>query len=169
MPRVGRPIMTYGLAEHADVRAVNVRREGLQTQFDVVRGGAAARSGAAAPLTVTLNLPGTHNVGNALAAIAVATELGIDDVAIARALAAFQGIDRRLQHIADVTIASGLVSIVDDYGHHPTEITATLEAVRQGYPGTAAWYWPSNRTVIPAPATSSMTSVACCRRPMYCW
>jgi UDP-N-acetylmuramate--alanine ligase len=82
-----------------------------------------------------LNLPGTHNVSNALAAIAVATELGIEDAAIAGALIAFQGIDRRLQHIGDVTIASGSVAIIDDYGHHPTEVAATLEALRQGYPG----------------------------------
>ncbi len=135
MPRIGRPIMTYGLAETADVRAVNLRRKGLQTQFDVVRSGTAARAGAAAPLTVMLNLPGSHNVSNALAAIAVATELGIEDAAIARALSAFQGIDRRLQHIADVSLPAGVVTIVDDYGHHPTEIAATLEALRQGYPG----------------------------------
>lgn len=135
MPRVGRPIMTYGLGADADVRAVNVRRNGLQTQFDVVRSGTAARAGAGSPLTVTLNLPGTHNVSNSLAAIAVATELGIEDAAIARALAAFQGIDRRLQHVGDVALSSGSVTIVDDYGHHPTEIAATLEALRQGYPG----------------------------------
>jgi UDP-N-acetylmuramate--alanine ligase len=135
MPRISRPVMTYGLAAAADVRAVNVRRNGLQTQFDVLRSGTAARSGAPAALTVTLNLPGTHNVSNALAAIAVATELGIEDAAIARALTAFQGIDRRLQHVGDVALAAGVVTIVDDYGHHPTEIAATLEALRQGYPG----------------------------------
>ena len=135
MPRVGRPIMTYGLSCAADVRAVNVRRNGLQTQFDVVRSGSPMRGAIGAALTVTLNLPGTHNVSNALAAIAVATELGIDDAAIARALAAFQGIDRRLQHVADVMFGGGAVTIVDDYGHHPTEIAATLEALRQGYPG----------------------------------
>jgi len=72
---------------------------------------------------------------NSLAAIIVATELGIDDSAIQRALAGFQGIDRRLQHVADVETAAGRVTIVDDYGHHPTEVTATLEALRQGYPG----------------------------------
>ena len=135
MSRVGRPIMTYGLSSAADVRAVNVRRNGLQTQFEVVRSGSPVRGAVGAPLAVTLNLPGTHNVSNALAAIAVATELGIDDAAIARALAAFQGIDRRLQHVGDVTLATGSVTIVDDYGHHPTEIAATLEALRQGYPG----------------------------------
>jgi UDP-N-acetylmuramate--alanine ligase len=125
---VGRPILSYGLGAGADVRAGNIRPRGLQTQFEVTRPGSA-------PLTVTLNLPGTHNVLNALAAIAVTTEVGIDDAAILRALAAFQGIDRRLQHIADVLTAVGTVSIVDDYGHHPTEVAATLEAVRQGYAG----------------------------------
>jgi UDP-N-acetylmuramate--alanine ligase len=85
-------------------------------------------------LDVTVNLPGTHNVLNSLAAITVATELGIDDAAIQRALASFQGIDRRLQHIADVETCAGNVTIVDDYGHHPTEVAATMEALRQGYP-----------------------------------
>ncbi|MFL6603000.1 MAG: UDP-N-acetylmuramate--L-alanine ligase [Steroidobacteraceae bacterium] len=126
---VGRPIVSYGIgSEDADVRAVNIRRNGLQTTYDVVRV-------AGPPLTVTVNLPGTHNVLNSLAAIVVASELGIDDAAIQRALASFQGVDRRLQHIADVQTASGEVTIVDDYGHHPTEVTATLEALRQGYPG----------------------------------
>ena len=127
--QVGRPIASYGLvAEDADVRAVNIRRDGLTTTYDVVRpsGG---------PLTVTVNLPGTHNVLNSLAAVVVANELGIDDAAIQRALLNFQGIDRRLQHVGDVATAAGLVTIIDDYGHHPTEVTATLEALRQGYPG----------------------------------
>jgi UDP-N-acetylmuramate--alanine ligase len=126
---VGRPIVSYGLScEDADVRAVNIRRHGLQTSYDVVRASGA-------PLNVTVNLPGTHNVLNSLAAIVVASELGIDDAAIQRALASFQGVDRRLQHIADVQTAAGRVTIIDDYGHHPTEVTATLEALRQGYPG----------------------------------
>ena len=125
---VGRPTLSYGLAPGADVRATHIRPQGLTTRFEVTRTGAA-------PLAVTLNLPGTHNVRNSLAAIAVATELGIEDQAIARALECFQGVDRRLQHIADVATAVGRVSIIDDYGHHPTEISATLEAVRQGYPG----------------------------------
>ena len=126
---VGRPIVSYGLSsEDADVRAVNIRRNGLQTNFDVVRASGV-------PLNVTVNLPGTHNVLNSLAAIVVASEIGIEDGAIQRALASFQGIDRRLQHIADVETASGRVTIIDDYGHHPTEVAATLEALRQGYPG----------------------------------
>jgi UDP-N-acetylmuramate--alanine ligase len=125
---VGRPIRSYGLDAAADVRATNLRPERLQTRFDVERDGAAA-------LAVTLNLPGVHNVRNALAAIAVATELRIADEAIQRALAGFQGVDRRLQHIEDVITAAGSLTVIDDYGHHPAEIVATLEAVRQGYPG----------------------------------
>ncbi len=134
VPSIGRPVMTYGLRPGADVRAVNLRRSGLQTHFEVLRSGVASRGGNS-PLPLTVNLPGTHNVLNALAAVAVATELEMDDAAAQRALASFQGIDRRLQHIADVESAAGRVTIVDDYGHHPTEIEATLEAVRQGYPG----------------------------------
>jgi len=125
---LGRPVLSYGIEAGADVRAVNIRPEALKTRFDVERA-------AAAPLEVTLNLPGLHNVRNALAAITVALELGVEDEAILRALAAFQGVDRRLQHVGDVVTAVGRVSIVDDYGHHPTEVTATLEAVRQGYAG----------------------------------
>jgi UDP-N-acetylmuramate--alanine ligase len=125
---VGRPTLSYGIAGGADVRATNIRPQGLTTRFEVTRSGAAS-------LAVTLNLPGMHNVRNALAAIAVATELGIEAQAVRRALEGFQGVDRRLQHIAEVATAVGRVSIIDDYGHHPTEISATLEAVRQGYPG----------------------------------
>ena len=126
---VGRPIVSYGLSSaDADVRAVNIRRNALQTSYDVVRASGT-------PLNVTVNLPGTHNVLNSLAAIVVASEIGIEDAAIQRALANFQGIDRRLQHIADVETAAGRVTIIDDYGHHPTEVAATLEALRQGYPG----------------------------------
>jgi UDP-N-acetylmuramate--alanine ligase len=93
------------------------------------------RRGQPGPLAVTLNLPGRHNVLNALAAIAVATELGIDDGAIQRALAHFQGIDRRLQPLGDVQLGGRRLTLVDDYGHHPTEIAATLEATRQAWPG----------------------------------
>ena len=125
---VGRPVLSYGLEAAADVRAVNVRHAGLKTRFDVVRAGGTQ-------LPVTLNLPGTHNVRNALAAIAVATELGIDDAALLRALEGFQGVDRRLQHIGDADTGIGRLTVIDDYGHHPTEVAATLEAVRQGYPG----------------------------------
>jgi UDP-N-acetylmuramate--alanine ligase len=129
IPQIARPYRTYGFAEGVDVRAVNVERRGGQSAFDVLRPGSDR------PLHVTLNLPGRHNVLNALAAIAVATELEIDDAAIQRALAGFQGIDRRLQVLGDVAIGRGRVTLVDDYGHHPTEIAATLEAARQAWPG----------------------------------
>jgi UDP-N-acetylmuramate--alanine ligase len=129
LSRVGRPIVTYGVGEDCDVRAINVERRGLQTRFEVTRRGYDSA------LAVTVNLPGHHNVLNSLAAIAVATELGIDDAAIQRALTTFQGIDRRLQFIGDVVTPRGRISVIDDYGHHPTEIAATLDAVRQGYAG----------------------------------
>jgi UDP-N-acetylmuramate--alanine ligase len=125
---IGRPIVTYGLRAGADLRAVNIRPRGLQTEFDVERTTGPS-------FTVTVNLPGTHNVLNSLAAIAVALELDVEVDAVRRALRAFQGIDRRLQHIADVETPSGRVTIVDDYGHHPTEVAATLQALRQGYTG----------------------------------
>jgi UDP-N-acetylmuramate--alanine ligase len=136
LPDVGRPYVTYGVGEGNDVRAVNLRREGLRTTFEVQRSGPEPR----ATLTVTVNLPGLHNVLNSLAAICVAQELGVADAAVQRALARFQGVERRLQLIGDVALAgapadAAAVTIVDDYGHHPTEIAATLDAVRQGYPG----------------------------------
>ncbi|HTW74096.1 MAG TPA: UDP-N-acetylmuramate--L-alanine ligase [Steroidobacteraceae bacterium] len=134
LPQISRPIVTYGLSEDVDVRATELVRERSGTHFRV------RLPRRAAPLAVMLNLPGTHNVRNALAAIAVASELGVADEAICRALASFQGIDRRMQHIADVAIAGGSVSIVDDYGHHPTEIAATLEALHQA--------WPQRRLVL---------------------
>lgn len=128
LPRISRPVVTYGIANEADVRAVNLVREGLLTRFEVLRPGKP-------PLAVCLNRPGTHNVLNALAAIAVATELDVADGAIQSALAKFAGIDRRLQQNGDVETPNGRVTLVDDYGHHPTELAATLEAVRQGWAG----------------------------------
>jgi UDP-N-acetylmuramate--alanine ligase len=130
---VARPFHTYGFAPEADVRAVNVVRDGLQSHYEVLRPGRE-------PLQLTINLPGRHNVLNSLAAVAVATELDIPDAAIQRALAQFQGIDRRLQQLGEIRWAGGSALIVDDYGHHPTEIAATLEAVRQG--------WPARRLVL---------------------
>jgi UDP-N-acetylmuramate--alanine ligase len=128
-PTLGRPVVTYGLDEGADVRAIDVERQLARTRFTVLR------QGGAAPLTVTVNLPGLHNVRNSLAAIAVATELGVADAAIQKALLGFQGIERRLQHVGELTRGDGSVTIVDDYGHHPTEIAATLDALRQAFPG----------------------------------
>jgi UDP-N-acetylmuramate--alanine ligase len=127
IPKLARPYLTYGFDAGVDFRAVNVQRHGGQSSFDVLRPDNVA------PLSITLNLPGRHNVLNALSAIAVATELEIGDAAIQRALAGFQGIDRRLQVIGEVQTPRGHVTIVDDYGHHPTEIAATLEAARQAW------------------------------------
>ena len=131
LSKVNRPVVGYGFSPGADLHAENLRRDGLKTHFDVVR----RADGLHFP--VTINLPGVHNVLNSLAAIAVALEIGISHEAIQRALANFQGIDRRLTHVADVKLPVGgdAVTIVDDYGHHPTEIAATLDAIRQGYPG----------------------------------
>jgi len=128
LSQVGRPTVRYGLGEDAGLRATALERRGGQTRFSVAREGRG-------PLAVTLNLPGLHNVRNALAAIAVATELEVEDAAIQRALATFEGIGRRLESLGDVAIATGHVTVVDDYGHHPTEIAATLEAARQAWPG----------------------------------
>jgi UDP-N-acetylmuramate--alanine ligase len=130
---VARPYLTYGFAEGADIRAINVVRDGLQSRYEAQRLGHA-------PLAVTINLPGRHNVLNSLAALAVATELGIADAAIQKALAGFQGIERRLQQLGDIQWPGGSALVVDDYGHHPTEVAATLDAVRQG--------WPSRRLVL---------------------
>jgi UDP-N-acetylmuramate--alanine ligase len=130
---VARPFVTYGFAPEADIRAVNVVRDGLQSRYDALRAGRE-------PLSVTINLPGRHNVLNSLAAVAVATELDIPDTAIQRALAHFQGIDRRLQQLGEIQWPGGRALIVDDYGHHPTEVAATLDAVRQG--------WPTRRLVL---------------------
>jgi UDP-N-acetylmuramate--alanine ligase len=122
-----RPFVTYGFAPEADIRAVDVVRDGLQSRYTVLRAGHA-------PLALTINMPGRHNVLNSLAAVAVATELDIPAAAIQRALAHFQGIDRRLQQLGEIEWPGGRALIVDDYGHHPTEVAATLDAVRQGYP-----------------------------------
>jgi UDP-N-acetylmuramate--alanine ligase len=128
LPQVGRPMLRYGLGEDADLRAVALSREGGATRFQALRPGRP-------PLAVELNLPGLHNVRNALAAIAVATELEVEDAAIQRALSGFQGIGRRLELVGEVATRAGRVTLVDDYGHHPTEIEATIDAVRQAWPG----------------------------------
>ncbi len=127
LPEISRPVLTYGFGDEADLRATGLERTGQTSRFAVLRTGHA-------PLAVELNLPGRHNVLNALAAIAIATELGVDDAAIQSALAGFQGIGRRLERLGAVRTAAGCIELVDDYGHHPTEIAATLDAVRQGWP-----------------------------------
>ena len=128
LPQVGRPTVRYGLGEDADLRAVSLEREAGVTRFEVVRAGRTK-------LPVALNLPGLHNVRNDLAAIAVATELEVEDAAIQRALAGFEGIGRRLEVVGEVATKAGRITLVDDYGHHPTEIEATIEAARQAWPG----------------------------------
>ncbi len=127
LPQISRPIITYGFADDADIRAVDMRHDCTKNHFTVLR---PERE----PLTVTLNLPGEHNVLNALAAIAVATELGVSDTAIAQSLENFQGIGRRFQIYGDYQTRQGQVTLVDDYGHHPREVLATISAVRQAWP-----------------------------------
>ena len=126
---VTRPVITYGIDAEADVRATDLRQEGMQTHFTV------QRAGSDAGLAVTLNLPGRHNVLNALAAIAVASELGVSDSAIQEGLAHFQGIGRRFHVAGEVQTTAGSVLLIDDYAHHPREIAPTLAAVRAGWPG----------------------------------
>lgn len=132
--QIRRSIVTYGIESGADVRAENIRFAGNLATFDVVR------SGREAALQIKLHLPGMHNVRNALAAIAVAGELQIGDQALMGALETFAGIDRRFQHYGDIQTENGCVMLVDDYGHHPTEIAATIEAARAG--------WPDRRIVL---------------------
>jgi UDP-N-acetylmuramate--alanine ligase len=128
-PRIARPVVTYGIESDADIRAINITRQGTRTRFDLQRRGSQAL------LPVQLNLPGTHNVLNSLAAIGVGLELNVAFDAIQTALANFKGVDRRLQQYGDVQTAAGRVTLIDDYGHHPTELAATLEAIRQGWSG----------------------------------
>ena len=127
--RVNRPIITYGLEEGADYRAVEVSQQGMHTHFTVLRPDQHQ------DLQVTVNMPGNHNVLNALAAIAVATDEGIDDDSITKALKDFSGVARRFQVLDDLTVVGGSIMLVDDYGHHPREIQVTIEAVRKGWPG----------------------------------
>jgi UDP-N-acetylmuramate--alanine ligase len=129
MKDVARPMVTYGIRTDADLRAEDVRWDGGRMRFRAV-------NGSAVPLEVTLNLPGEHNVLNALAAIAVAREVGAPDAAIAKGLAEFTGVGRRFQRFGEVALASGgHFALVDDYGHHPAEMAATIAAVRGAFPG----------------------------------
>ncbi len=126
------PVTSYGFNEQAQVRAINVRAVDGQMHFTVQR-----RNGVVLPdMDVVLNLPGNHNVLNALSAIAVAVELSIDDAAVQKALAEFKGVGRRFQRYGDWALpAGGVVTVVDDYGHHPVEMQATLAAARGAFPG----------------------------------
>jgi UDP-N-acetylmuramate--alanine ligase len=133
MPMVSRPIVSYGLGEDVQVRAVDVQAmAGGQMRFTCQR-----RNGSVLPdLAITLNLPGEHNVRNALAAIAVATELELPDEPIARALSAFSGVGRRFQRYGDLpAVGGGSFTLIDDYGHHPVEMAAVIAAARGAFPG----------------------------------
>ncbi|NKB47163.1 MAG: UDP-N-acetylmuramate--L-alanine ligase [Legionellales bacterium] len=128
LPQITRPVITYGFDEQADVRVMDWQACGQQSQFSLVRAQQQA------PLDITLNLSGQHNVLNAVAAITIATQLGVDDAAIQRALNKFAGIGRRFQVTDDVLLGDKRVTLVDDYAHHPREIAATLQAARQAWP-----------------------------------
>ncbi len=134
LPQISKPVITYGVHEDADFRAVDINQDGMQTAFNVIR------SGGYSTLQVTLNMPGWHNMLNSLAAIAVATKLAVADEDIIRSLGAFKGVGRRFQIQGDLAYEGGKLTLVDDYGHHPREIAATLEALRQA--------WPERRSVI---------------------
>lgn len=141
IPFVSRPVTTYGIDTDAQVRAVNLKADGTVMRFDVERQGA---TGMLPPISIALNLPGRHNVLNALAAVAVATELGVPDAAIASALANFNGVGRRFSQVGDFAVApqhgGGTFTLIDDYGHHPVEMAATLAAARGA--------WPQRRIVL---------------------
>ncbi|MGS6554720.1 UDP-N-acetylmuramate--L-alanine ligase, partial [Escherichia coli] len=132
LPRVGRQTTTYGFSEDADVRVEDYQQIGPQGHFTLLRQDKE-------PMRVTLNAPGRHNALNAAAAVAVATEEGIDDEAILRALESFQGTGRRFDFLGEFPLEpvngkSGTAMLVDDYGHHPTEVDATIKAARAGWP-----------------------------------
>jgi len=128
LPFVSRRVASYGLGAEAQYRAVDLQAQGATMRFTALRNGAA-------PLPVTLNLPGVHNVLNALAAIAVAAEVGVGDGAVVEALAKFTGVARRFARHGDIAIDGGSVTLIDDYGHHPVEMAATLAAARGAFPG----------------------------------
>jgi UDP-N-acetylmuramate--alanine ligase len=129
IPTLGRRVASYGFGERSDIRASGVERHGLRTRFAV------EFKDGRKPLTIELNLPGVHNVLNSLAAVAVAAELEIPEKPLKKALAEFSGVDRRLQVQGTVMTDAGLVTFVDDYGHHPTELAATIAAARDAWPG----------------------------------
>ncbi|GAL36439.1 UDP-N-acetylmuramate-alanine ligase [Vibrio maritimus] len=126
IPSVSRQVITYGFSEDADVRIENYRQEGQQGKFTVVRKD---RDN----LEITLNIPGKHNALNASAAIAVATEDNIGDEAIVKAMLGTEGTGRRFEHLGEFETGNGRVMLVDDYGHHPTEVDVTIKAARNGW------------------------------------
>ncbi|MFN3397886.1 MAG: UDP-N-acetylmuramate--L-alanine ligase [Sulfurimicrobium sp.] len=131
LPRITKPVWTYGLSEDARVRAVDVEASNGQMKFTVVR-----INGKTSKLKVTLNLPGIHYVLNALAAIAIASEVGASDAAIVKALAEFKGVGRRFQRFGEIALpGGGKFTLIDDYGHHPVEMAVTIAAARGAFPG----------------------------------
>ena len=136
IPFVSQPILRYGLSEEADIRASNIQAVGTRMHFTVDRRTVRRHGMIPGRIQVELNLPGLHNVRNALAAIGIATELGVSDEAIMRGLSEFSGVGRRFQRFGEIPLASaGSFTLVDDYGHHPVEMAATLEAARGAFPG----------------------------------
>jgi UDP-N-acetylmuramate--alanine ligase len=135
IPFVSQPVLRYGLSDDADIRATDVRAEGTSMRFTVERRTVRRHGNKPGPLEISLNLPGLHNVRNALAAIGIATELGVSDQAIVKALTEFSGVGRRFQRYGEIPLASGgSFTLIDDYGHHPVEMAATLSAARGAYP-----------------------------------
>ena len=127
LPRISRQVITYGFCEDADVRATQYQQSAGMSSFVVERKDSA-------PLAISVNLPGEHNVLNALAGVAVAIDEGVDDIAIQQALQGFAGIGRRFEKLAKLQTTQGEMMLIDDYGHHPTEVKATISAMRKGWP-----------------------------------
>ncbi len=134
LPDVGRQVLTYGFSEDADYRAVDIRQDGMRSRFRVIRPDEYE------PLDVSLNMPGRHNVLNALAVIAVTTDEGMSGAAIVSGIEEFRGVGRRFQTYGEYPVGDGKILFVDDYGHHPREVQAIIDAVRSG--------WPARRLVM---------------------
>lgn len=134
LPKITKPVKTYGVHNEADVRAVDIKQQGMQTFFTVKRWGEHK------DLAIILNMPGWHNMLNALASITVATNLGVEDQPIVNSLKTFKGIGRRFQQNGTIETKGGLISFIDDYAHHPRAIAATFEALEQA--------WPKKRKIV---------------------
>ena len=128
LPRIARPVITYGFHEEADYRITRLSQERHQVQFEV------SRPDGQGPLTLELQMPGRHNALNAAAAVAVASDEGVSDDRIRAGIAGFAGVGRRFQQLGEFPVTGGTVSLIDDYGHHPTELEVTIAALRAGWP-----------------------------------
>ncbi len=133
-PRISRPKITYGFSEDADFRINNLRQKERETSFEITRPGKKT------PLRISLNMPGRHNALNATAAVVIASDEGIKDKAIREGVGQFAGVGRRFDVQGDFAVGDGHIMLIDDYGHHPTEVAATIKALREG--------WPSRRLVM---------------------